>query len=405
MATRPKTPLPAVSAGDIAATRAMLAGVLLSCVGAASFLLLPTLVEATVADLHYSEQQVGILSAALSAGTTLASLLSALWIRRVWWQRAATIALLGLVAANGAAMLEHRFLPFVALQALVGVFGGSLYSLSLTILSDGARPERHFAFAIGAQTVYQIIALVAGPYLIRRGGVDAVLGLFVAMSLAGLLLVRWAPAHGAHAAHADRGVGSMWSAPLVLALVGCFMFYTNIGAFWTYVERIGAGAGLGLDAIANGVAFGTLTSVAGVVFASWLGTRRGYLLPVAWSAVAIALAAVLLIGHPSLVAFVTSNVVYGIAWNVSMTFQYSVVNAVDASRRGIALAPSFHAAGGAAGPVIAALFVTAANHDGVAWVVGISVLASVACFALALRLFHARARARSASARVPVDSP
>ena len=172
----------------------------------------------------------------------------------------------------------------------------------------------------------------------------------------------------------------------LLALVGCFLFYVNIGAFWTYVERIGSAAGLGLDAVSNGVAFATLTSLAGVVFASWLGVRRGYVSPIAASAVVIVLAAAMLAGRPSLVMFVAANIIYSIAWNVSMTYQYSVVNAVDESRRGVALAPSFHSAGGAAGPAVAALFVTATDHDGALWLVGGSVLASVACFVLALRL-------------------
>ncbi len=366
--------------------RAMLAGALLSCVGLASFLLLPTLVEAAVSDLHYTERQVGILAAALSAGQTLSGLLSALWIRRSPWPRAAAVTLLGLVFANGAALVAHDFIAFVALQALVGLFGGALYSLSLTILSDGARPERHFAYAIGAQTVYQIAALVAGPALIRAGGANAVLGLFIAMSTAGLLLARWTPAQGHRGAGAGPAYSALLSMPVLLALVGCFLFYVNIGAFWTYVERIGSAAGLGLDAVSNGVAFATLTSLAGVVFASWLGVRRGYVSPIAASAVVIVLAAAMLAGRPSLVMFVAANIIYSIAWNVSMTYQYSVVNAVDESRRGVALAPSFHSAGGAAGPAVAALFVTATDHDGALWLVGGSVLASVACFVLALRL-------------------
>jgi predicted MFS family arabinose efflux permease len=376
-------------------SRAVLAGALLSCVGLASFLLLPTLVEAAVSDLHYSERQVGILAAALSAGQTLTGLLSALWIRRSPWPRAAAITLLGLVAANGAATVLHGFAAFVVLQAIVGLFGGSLYSLSLTILSDGGRPERHFAYAIGAQTVYQIAALVAGPALIRAGGVNAVLGLFIAMSAAGLLLVRWIPVYGHRAAGVGPAYGALLRLPVLLALVGCFLFYVNIGAFWTYVVRIGSAAGLGLDAISNGVAFATLTSIAGVVFASWFGVRRGYVSPIAASAVVIALAAAMLSGRPSLTAFVVANVVYSIAWNVSMTYQYSVVNAVDDSRRGIALAPSFHSAGGAAGPAVAALFVTATDHDGALWLVAGSVLASVACFVLSLRLHGPGARPSS----------
>ncbi len=361
------------------------------CVGLATFLLLPTLVEAAVADLHYSEQQIGILASALSVGSTLAGLLCALWIRRSSWRQAATIALFGLVLANGVAMFEHRFGAFVVLQVIVGLCGGSLYSLSLTVLADGGHPDRHFAYAIGGQTIYQIVALVAGPWLIRSGGMNAVLGLFLGLAVFGMLLIRFLPAHGRRADAAARGMGALLSLPVLLTLAGCFLFYVNIGAFWAYIERIGAAADLGLAAIANSIAFATATSLTGVLFAWWLGARRGYLAPIACSAAVIVLAAAPLGGHPSLGAFLSSNIVYSIAWNVSMTYQYSAVNAVDTSRRGVALAPSFHNAGGAAGPAIAALFVTTTDHGGVLWLVAGSVLASVGCFVLALRLGRAGA--------------
>jgi predicted MFS family arabinose efflux permease len=140
--------------------------------------------------------------------------------------------------------------------------------------------------------------------------------------------------------------------------------------------------------------------MAGVFLASWLGGRRGFLLPIAWSAIAVVLATVLLMGKLQLTAYVVSAVLYGIAWNVSMTYQYNTVNLVDRSRRGVALAPAFHNAGGAVGPALAALVVTANDHSGVLWLVSVSVLASLVCFVIAARL-HARAATVDATAVPP----
>ena len=77
----------------------------------------------------------------------------------------------------------------------------------------------------------------------------------------------------------------------------------------------------------------------------------------------------LLTGALHLTQYILSAVIYENAWNVSVTYQYSTVNAVDASRRGVALAPGFHNAGGTAGPAIAALFVSEHNHASVIWLV------------------------------------
>jgi predicted MFS family arabinose efflux permease len=377
-------------------TLAMVAGTTLTVVGFATFLLMPQFIEAAVADLRYTEQQVGVLSSVVMVGNTLAAVAASMWVRRSSWRLVASVALIGLLVANGASMVVHEFAAFVALQGVGGFCGGSLYSLSLAVLSDGRRPDRYFAYAIGAQTVFQIFGLVAGPFLIHHGGVNAMLVLFVALCAFGLLLVKFVPVHGRIQGVAHSGPGLL-SRPVLLALAGCFLFYVNIGAYWTYIERIGTTAGIGLGAISNGLAFSTAASMAGVFLATWLGGRRGFFMPIAVSAGAIVFSIVLLTGDLQLTAYVVSAVVYGIAWNVSVTYQYSTVNIVDRSRRGVALAPAFHNAGGAAGPAVAALFVTEKNHSGVLWLASVSVLASVVCFLIALRLYARTAATNEAA--------
>lgn len=377
-----------MDARDEADWRAMRAGVLLSTIGLATFLLMPAFIEAIAADLHYSEREVGFVSAVVSLGTTAASLAAALWIRRLAWRTVALAMLAGLTVANGASMLIHAFVPFLVLQGLVGFCGGSLYSLSLTVLSDCRHPDRYFAFAIGAQTLYEVAGLFAGPLMIHHGGAAAVLGLFTALSVAGFALVGGVPLRGhacAPAAGEAAHGAALLSVPVGFALLGCFLFYMNIGAVWTYVERIGSAAGLSLAAVANGLAFSTAASMGGVAIASWLGGRRGYFLPIAASAAATVVSIALLAGTPRIGSYVVANVLYGIAWNLSMSCQYSLVNVVDRSRRAVAVAPAFHSAGGAAGPAIAALVVTSTDHSGVLWVATVTVLASVACFRVALR--------------------
>ena len=374
--------------------RVVAAGAALSVVSIATFLLLPQFVEASVVELHFTEGQVGLLSALNLGGTTISSVASVLWVRRCSWRMAASLGLLGLLVVNVASMFCHGVVPFLALQGVIGLFAGSLYSLSLIVLSDCQRPDRGFAYAIGAQTVYQIFALVAGPFMIHHGGVNAMLGLFSGLCVIGALLVVHLPAHGRIARAATTGPGLL-HAPALFALAGCFLFYVNITSYWTYIERIGTTAGLGLNAVSNSLAFGTAASMGGVFLATWLGFRRGLLMPIAVSTVAIILAAVMLTGTLQLTAYVISAVIYGNAWNLSMTYQYSTVNAVDRSRRGVALAPAFHNAGGAAGPAIAALFVSEHDHSSVIWIVIVSVLASLGCFMIALRL---RARAAAAEA-------
>jgi predicted MFS family arabinose efflux permease len=178
----------------------------------------------------------------------------------------------------------------------------------------------------------------------------------------------------------------LFTPAIVFALLGCFLYYVNINAYWTYIERIGTTANLDLAAVSNGLALATGASMASVVLATYMGASRGVLLPIGASAVAVIVAMLLLTGTIHLTAYVMSAVIYENAWNLSMTYQYSCVNAVDLSRRGVALAPGFHNAGGTAGPAIAAFFVSEHDHASVLWLVCISVLASFGCFIVAMRL-------------------
>lgn len=365
--------------------RAVLAAVTLNVVAIATFLLQPQFVEAAVTDLKFTEGQAGIVAAVLMAGSTVASLVACLWVRRAPWRIAASVALLGLLVANLASMLIHRLEVFCALQGVAGLCGGSLYSLSLIVLSDRHRPDRGFAYAIGAQTVYQVFGLVAGPYLIHAGGMNAMLGLFALLCIGAAFVVAFLPRDGQITTQQVVPAG-LFTPAVVFALAGCFLFYVNVNAYWTYIARIGTTAGLDLGAVSNGLALATIASMAGVVLATYLGTRRGLLLPIGASALAIIVSMLLLTGALHLTQYILSAVIYENAWNVSVTYQYSTVNAVDASRRGVALAPGFHNAGGTAGPAIAALFVSEHNHASVIWLVSLSVLASLACFVIAERL-------------------
>ena len=360
------------------------AGVCLSVIGCAAFLILPQLVAAAAADLRFSDRQLGFLSAMLMAGSALSAVVSTFWVRRLSWRRVAVLAALGVVATNVVACYVHAAWPFMILQCLSGFFGGSLYSLSLTVLSDTRDADRHFGYAVAAQAAFQVAGLVAGPRLVGLGGINAFLYLFIGLNAAALLLVPLLPVAGHDRATSHAGA-RLWGGPTLLALAGCFLFFFNVGCYWTYIEPIGTGAGLSAQTTANGLALGVTFGIAGALLASWLGDRHGRLLPVGISACLTAAAALVLLAPIGVTSFAASAIVYNVAWNLSLAFQYSTVNAVDRSGRGVAAAPAFHAAGGSAGPVAAALLIGPGDFRAVILLVTLSVLMSYACFALSLR--------------------
>ncbi len=371
--------------------RAKLAAAIgVSFIAVASFLILPLLVGEVVHSLGFSEKQVGLFASVVMLGSTLSAALAAIWVRRIDWHKALLLTLTGLIAGNTISIFVDQFLPFLIAQLMVGFCGGAAYSLALTALSDGDKPDRNFGFSIAAQVLFQVIGLVAGPYLAALGGIDALLVSLVILDLVALSLLRWFPANSKAAANYRDRASLLRPAPL-FALGGCFFFFFNVGCYWTYIELIGETAGIDKQQIGLSLAGGVSFGIAGALFASWCGDRFGRLRPLGVAAVVTVVAVAFLGSGLTATTLFVSSALYNFVWNYSLAFQYAAVNEIDRSGRGVAAAPAFHSAGGAAGPAVAAYMVTSESFIAVNYLVAGSVLVSLVLFVLAY-IFNSQSR-------------
>ena len=214
--------------------------VALNVVGVATFDVMPTMVEGAQQSLRLTAGEVGSLSALIMGGSAVGSMVAKYWVRRLAWPTAARAALYGIVAANLLSIFFHARAVFFFLQFVAGFFSGSLYSLTLTILSDGEQPDRDFGIVIAAQVAFQAIGLYAGPGLLHRGGIDALLAAFVAISAAGLLIAGHVPVRGRDVpAHVP--FKTLLRPGTLIALVGCTFYMLSAGCYhWTCTSRSSA---------------------------------------------------------------------------------------------------------------------------------------------------------------------
>jgi predicted MFS family arabinose efflux permease len=181
-----------------------------------------------------------------------------------------------------------------------------------------------------------------------------------------------------------------------LALLGCFLFFFNVGVVWTYLAPLAQAAAFDADAIGNGLAIGVAFGVPGALLAAWCGDRYSRIAMIGLGAAATVLALWLLRGTPTFAAFVVAAAIYNLAWNFSLSFQYAAVNAIDESGRAVAVAPAFHGAGAAVGPAAGALLV---DSHGLAVVL----LIGAAAVVLSALLFAAGARLHAPHITVPAQ--
>jgi hypothetical protein len=211
------------------------------------------------------------------------------------------------------------------------------------------------------------------------------LGVFIAMEVIGLFLVRWLPLTG-KALPTRVSKVAVINMPVLLALGGCFFFFFNVGAVWAYIERMAVLAGFEPQQIGIGLAIGVSLGIPGALLASWCADRFGRIGPLAVGAVGTVLSLVLLGEGMAFYTYVLAAALYNFVWNFSLTYQYAAVNAVDPGGRGVAAAPAFHGAGAAVGPAMAALYVTETNLVAVNVVAGIAVVLSLLLFVVAISL-------------------
>lgn len=364
---------------------ALAAAVGLTVISMAAFLVLPLYVGAAAADLGFSQRELGFLSAAFATGSALSSVGMMWLVRRVNWRRAGSVTLCLLLVPTALAINADSKLPFLLLQGCAALGSGSTYSLALTALSDRSHPDRAFGLSVAAQVSFQVVGMLLLPGLVERAGIDGILILFVAMQLLGLGILRWLPARGRpHEAGASRK--ALFNPVVLLALGGCFFFFFNVGAVWTYIERMAVLSGLEGAQIGLALAIGVSLGIPGALLASWCGERFGRLKPLALGAVGTVGALALLGEGMSLSTYVAAAALYNFVWNFSLPFQYAAVNEVDDGGTGVAAAPAFHGAGVAVGPAIAALYVSEASLGAVNLVAGAGVIASLLLFIGAIAL-------------------
>ena len=362
----------------------VIVGVCLSVIAVSAFLVLPVFIGAAVVAMELSERQVGFLASGVMSGSAVSSVFTLFWIRRVNWRLAGYAALTTLLLGYLAAMASESVTLFTACLFIASLGGGAAYSLALTSLSDNRQADRCFGYSVAAQVTFQVVGMLVLPAFAESMGLQGLLTVFAALACLGLFLTRYLPESGVEVQAPEIG-SSLYKPSVLAALGGCFFFFFNVGVVWTYIERIGDSAGFEPGLIGISLAVGVAFGVPGALGASWCGNRFGRLRPLALGALLTVIALILLLDATlSLTAYIAALALYNFAWNFSLAFQYAAVNAVDESGRSVALAPAFHGGGGAVGPAVAALFVTAGSFSAVSLLAGIAVVVSLALFALAL---------------------
>ena len=327
------------------------AAILLSVAGIAAFSILPVMIGAIADARGLSASEAGYVAAADLCGFALAAVAAVFWVGRLNARLAAGLGLLGALVGNLASLNATGFDTLIGVRALAGVGAGTVYAVAMSVLSRSARAERDFGIMVAAQIVYQVVALLILPRWVAVWGTGAIfLSLAGTVGVAFLAILPGAMSVDTPSQTTATGVRSR---PGWLALAAVALFSVNLGALWTYIERIGVQMSLTSSQTGTILAVALALSVLGALAASAVGGGAGWRKPFIVAVLAQLAALALLTEHAGISAFTIGAVLYSLAWAFAVPLLYTMVAATDPSGRLIVLAPAAQAIGAGLGPALA----------------------------------------------------
>ena len=357
------------------------AAVALSCVGVFGLLPQPIFVGALQDVLGFSTQQAGLIAAAEVFGGAFASILAALWIKRVNWRTAALFAIAVVVLGNILSSIQTSYNALLAVRFVVGLLGeGTAFAVAISVISTTRETDRNFAFSIAAQVAFGVVAFAALPFAVAKWQIGGILIPLAVLAVLFAPTVRWIPAGSTRQIEAGPGGAGASVAPALVALGVLLIWCIGLGGIYAFEERIGVAAGLEKTTVGSALAVAIAVGFLGALAASAVADRWGRIPPVSVALVAQIAAIWLLQGELSWTSFVLIASVFHFFWNFTGPYLMGLVATSDLTGRIAVLMPAAQTGGFAVGTAVAGNLMTGGS------LLAANEVAAAGC-ALALLLF------------------
>lgn len=322
----------------------------------------PVISTAWVELLGFSEVEVGRVAGAdlggLSLGAVLTSLVIARTNRRYLILFGAGLAIL----SNALCTVFVSYDEVLWLRLLAGVGSGIYTAVAVASLGACSRPAQAYNMMLFAFAFSQALEMHILPQLSMNG----IYGVFIGAYGLGLLVVHWIPSHPAEKkldveidvpmrSGEQRNVHR--HVPLYvpwLCLGAIFLTYTNIGAYWTYIELASLDAGIADDWIGRILVWASFSSIVGCLIATVLSNRFGLARPLLGALVVMVTIVGMLAFGIDDINILVSVFLFNLLWIFVDVYQMSTIANIDHSGSFASLMPGAQGLGQIVGPNLAA---------------------------------------------------
>jgi predicted MFS family arabinose efflux permease len=299
-------------------------------------------------------------------GGAAGSVFAIMVLHRPGWNLRSTMfaCLMLVILTSGASVWFAGNVPVLAaVRFLNGVGAGLGFTVSCVGAIAAPRIERSYAILYGLPYLISGVGITVLPHVYRSFGIEGAFYGMVLLNILGLGCLPFFPKYVEHErnqpAPASRypGASERWLVGLPLAAL--LLHYVFNSGIWTYFERIGVAAGMTPETAGAILGPSMGAAILGMIAASVLGDRLGYLRPIYIGIAAIATATLMLLGSSSEVAFGIGTAVFNASITFATPYMIAILALLVPSGAGVTAANVATIIGFSTGPFLVSFMVAA----------------------------------------------
>ena len=332
--------------------------------------ILPALVDGLISALGFTNQQAGSVASANLYGAALGALLIVFLIRKLNWQMAALLFLIGLLLIDLASIFVTQPQTMIALRFADGFIGGMLVGTGFSVIARTEGPDRTFGVLLFVQFGLGGLGVMMLPGLVDQFGTRALFLALIAFSTVTLLMLPFLPHYKVDATEAAARKalhGKIRIVPLVLTLVAIFLFQASNNALYAYIIGLGEYFGQQGAMITTTLGVAAWLGLVGAGLVVVISDRFGYLKTLVVGLLITILGTWAFLQSDVGWIWIGANCLIGITWAYTIAYLLGLVSRFDTAGQMAAMGGFASKMGLASGPAIAAMMIGESNYVLITW--------------------------------------
>lgn len=333
-----------------------------SAAGALFYNLLPMYLGMAQEYRGYDNVAIGIIGFAFFLGFNLATSSAYFWIRRVNWRVTSVIAAPLAAAGMSSVVLFPGFTFLLISVCIAGAAFSIIYGICATVLSESTDPARWYGAKIAAETLSGAILFLILPSLVLAqfgfDGLVVALGICVLISIPFLMRLPDSGDFSKEITPIDVDLTQGKKSAIFLMLAAILLWFCGQTVLWTFVERIGAHAGLSTGSIGLVLAITLVTATVGSLTSMWASDRWGNFAPFYLASLLFLGSAPMLLTELQFLSYLLSAGIVMYSVGLGVPYCYSIIADLDFDGRYSVLTVPAVGLGAMVAPVVAGFLVT-----------------------------------------------